>query len=203
MEDLEYMGFPVVGTYDTRINNTENRLALINFIGSLFGARDKAEAHTKHIRATIEEIRRKTAGFTKPTISWGIYDNGHVFGLRADFWLAELMVDAGGDYLMGEVVSDTTEISLELFITRSKDADIFFANPYLESVVKSKRDMLRAHPDLELFKAFSPLGKVVTTEELTWQDTGNLHKIALDMAHILHPELYPERALSYFNLLPN
>jgi hypothetical protein len=104
---------------------------------------------------------------------------------------------------MEDFVSDSTEISLEYFITHSKDADVFFANPYEEENVRRKADMTAWRPDLGLFKSFGPSGSVVTTKELTWQDTGNLHEIALDLAYVIHPELYPERKLTYFALLPD
>lgn len=203
MEDLEYMDFPVAGTYDTRKNDVKNRLDLTLFIGTLFGEREKALERVSVMEDTIKGIRDRASNLKKPKVSWGIYDSGHVFGLRGDFWLTELIKNAGGDYVMEDYVSDSTEISLEYFITHSKDADIFFANPYEETGIDSKADMKAFHSDLELFKAFTPDGLVVTTKELTWQDTGNLHEIALDIASIMHPELYPERSLTYFGLLPD
>jgi ABC-type Fe3+-hydroxamate transport system substrate-binding protein len=199
--DLEYMDFPVVGTYDSKHNSIQTRLDLITFIGTLYGEREKALKHVKMIREVLDGIKENTKNRKNPKVSWGIYDSGHVFGIRSDFWLSELIKNAGGIYLMEDYVSNSTEISLEYFITHSKDADIFFANIYEESGVKNKGDMLIHHEDLRLFKAFTKEGIVITTKEITWQDTGNLHEIAIDIASILHPELYPDRKLTYFKLL--
>jgi hypothetical protein len=97
----------------------------------------------------------------------------------------------------------STEISAELFITLSKDADVFFANPFQEGSVLSKRDMASQHEDLGLFKAFGPEGTVILTDDLVWQDTGNLHLMALELASVFHPDLFPERRLEYFHILPD
>jgi iron complex transport system substrate-binding protein len=95
------------------------------------------------------------------------------------------------------------ELGLEEFLTRSKDADIFFANPIYEEVVKAKEDMLIYHPDLAVLKAFGPEGTVVVPKALVWQDTGNLDEIVMDVGAIIHPELYPDRELKYFYYLEN
>jgi iron complex transport system substrate-binding protein len=200
-DNLENMGFHVAGTYDPSLNTVENRLNLMVFLGAMYGKEDFAMRKGDMIRADLEEINLKTVGLTKPKVGWGIYFNRRVYAIRGNFWMAELIKNAGGDYLFDYLDTDAMEVTLEEFITRSKDSDIFFANPLYEEGVKDKKDFLVYHPDLSVLKAFTSEGTVVAPKALTWQDTGNLTEIALDVAAIIHPELYPEREITYFDFL--
>jgi iron complex transport system substrate-binding protein len=200
-EALTALGFPVAGTYDPDINTIENRLKLIDFISAFYGAREKGRESIERIKATIEEVKARQANSPKVPVSWGIYYNRRVYALKGSFWMAQLITLAGGDYIFDYLETDTMELSLEEFLTASKDADIFFANPIYEEHVQTKEDMLFYHSDLAILKAFSPEGIVVVPRAIVFQDTGNLDEIALDVGAVIHPELYPDREISYFYYL--
>lgn len=199
--DVAYLGFPIIGTYSNYRSDLNNQIEFFLFMGKLFGAEDKAEAKVAKIRKTLKEIEERAKNLPKPKLTWGVYFNKRVFTLSGDFWLTEIMDICGADYVFGDIHVDARDFSLEEFITRSKDADIFFANPLQETVAKSQEAMVKTHPDLGELKAFSEKGVVALTEPILWQDSGNLDEIALDMAALIHPELYPDRKFKYIRIL--
>jgi iron complex transport system substrate-binding protein len=200
-ETLESFGFAVAGTYDPALNSIENRVMLINFLGAAYEKEEIAKKMGKVVQETVKSIKKRAEGHPKPITGWGVYYGKRVYALRGNFWMAELITAAGADYVFSDLESDAMEIALEAFITKTKDAELFFANPIYEYEVKTKRDMVAYHPDLATLKAFGPEGRVVVPKALTWQDTGNLAEIALDVAAVIHPELYPDREITYFYFL--
>jgi iron complex transport system substrate-binding protein len=199
--NVSYLGFPILGTYSNYRSDLQNQLDFFLFMGRLYDAEDIAKAKVEKIQKTLKEIEDKAKYLPKPKLTWGVYYNKRVFTLSGNFWLAEIMKICGADYVFADINFDARDFSLEEFISRSRDADIFFANPLQESVAKSQEAMVKSHPDLGELKAFSEHGVVALTEAILWQDSGNLDEIALDMAALIHPELYPDRKLKYIRIL--
>jgi iron complex transport system substrate-binding protein len=200
---LEELGLPALGTYDHDNNGLDNRVSLISFLGAFFAADAEAEAIAARIRAGIGEVRQKAARAPRPTLSWAIYYNKQVFVLPGGFWLAELMEACGGDYLFRGYGNADSEMSLEEFIHRSKDADVFFANVLYEEGVKSKADYVRLHPDLAGFRAFQPGGSVLVPQGLLFEDSAGLDKIAAELFAAIHPEAPQPESFTYFQRLPD
>jgi iron complex transport system substrate-binding protein len=199
--NVAYLGFPILGTYSNYRNDLQNQIEFLLFMGKLYDAEDIAKAKVDKIQKTLKEIEDRAKYHYKPKLTWGVYFNKRVFTLSSNFWLSEIMKICGADYVFADIDFDARDFSLEEFITRSRDADIFFANPLQESVSKTQEAMVKYHPDLGELKAFSEDGVVAVTEALLWQDSGNLDEIALDMAALIHPELYPNRKLKYIKIL--
>jgi iron complex transport system substrate-binding protein len=170
-------------------------------MGSLYDAKDIAEAKVQKIRDTLKEIENKANNLPKPKLTWGVYFNKRVFTLSGDYWLTQVLKICGADYVFADIHVDSRDFSLEEFITRSRNADIFFANPLQETVAKIQEDMVRAHPDLGELKAFKKNGIVAVTEPILWQDSGRMEQIALDLAALIHPELYKDRKMKYIKIL--
>ncbi|MDR2354117.1 MAG: ABC transporter substrate-binding protein [Deltaproteobacteria bacterium] len=198
LNDLEELGFTTMATYKSDLNTIENRLQLFDLVGTLYGKREEAQKKIQTIRKTITEVQQRVKDHPSPLVSWGTYYNKRVFAISSAFWMAEFMTIAGANYIFKDLNYDNADLDLEEFITRSRDAELFFANPVLENNVKRKADMVFYHPDLSALRAFGPTGRVVVPLHLAWEDTGYLDEILLDMACVIHPELYPERKLKYF-----
>ncbi|MDR2461203.1 MAG: ABC transporter substrate-binding protein [Deltaproteobacteria bacterium] len=198
---LEYLGFPLVATYSDYRSDIENQLELMDFIASFFDKRDLVAEKLSKIRQTFVEIEEKAKYHPKPKLTWGVYYGKRVFTLSKNFWLTEILNLAGADYVFNDIEFDNRDFSLEEFITRSRDADIFFANPLTEAAAIAKEDMTKWHEDLLELKPFTGKGTVALTEPILWQDPWNLDEIALDMAALIHPELYPGRTLKYVRIL--
>ena len=81
--------------------------------------------------------------------------------------------------------------------------DIYFAQILYETGVDSKKALARQHSDLERFKAFSKEGKVVLPSRLIFQDPASMDKVVMELAHVIHPELFPAVPEKYFKQLPD
>jgi iron complex transport system substrate-binding protein len=201
-QTLEDLGLPAAVTYNGLDNNLENRLRLFGFLGALIGAGEKAAELEQEIRDALGACSKASENLPKPKMSWGVFFQNRVYPLDGDFWLAEIMVACGGDYVLGDIRSGMMELSLEEFLRRSQDANIYFASLLNEGRVNTKADYLHLHPELARIKAFSPEGAAVYPEDLIFQDTGRLKNIILELAALIHPELYPGVPELYFKRLP-
>jgi iron complex transport system substrate-binding protein len=199
--DVMYYGFPVLITYSSLNHNLESKIKYFPFMGKILNAEEIANERVTKIRNTLKEIEEKTRYLPKPKVTWGLYYNKQVITLSGDIWIAELIKISGGDYVFADNRVGANAFSLEEFITKSKDADIFFANPLLETVAKQQEAMAKSHVGLKELKAFSDKGMVVVAEPILFQDSGHIEEIALDMAALFHPELYPDRKLKYIKIL--
>jgi hypothetical protein len=65
--------------------------------------------------STLRDIKTRGQCLPKPKISWENRRFSPRFGKRGDFWLVELMERKGRDYIMEDIISQSREISLELF----------------------------------------------------------------------------------------
>jgi ABC-type Fe3+-hydroxamate transport system substrate-binding protein len=192
VEDLNYIGFPVVGTYFEANSSIRSYLELLIFFGVLYDVRDVAETRVARIEQALDDIRAKVGPETKPTFTWGTYWGKQVFVLSSGYWLAELMTLCGGEYVFKGVVTGSTAFSLEEFVTRSRNADIYFANYGHTLYPQTVYDLLLKYPDLAETRPFSKEGIVAVTEKIVWQDSGHLDNLALDLAAFFHPSVYPQ-----------
>jgi iron complex transport system substrate-binding protein len=203
LSKLEELGFPAVGTYSAGNNSLENRFKLIKLLGAIFEEERKASLIIARSENGIGNTRVKASGKRRPTISWAIYYNRLVYVLPGGFWLSELMEIAGGDYIFRDYPSADSALNLEEFISRSKGADIFFANILYEEGVKTKSDFTRLHPELRGFRAFQPGGAVVTPRGVLFEDAANLDRVASELYSVFHPEEEETNNLTYFSYLPD
>ncbi|MDR2198616.1 MAG: ABC transporter substrate-binding protein [Deltaproteobacteria bacterium] len=200
---LRDLGIPAAATYAHDDNGLENRLELINFMGGLFGEREKARGIVERIEGEVDAIRRATRGKSRPTVSWGIYYHKKIFTLAGDFWFSELIDACGGDFVFRDQRHGTTEVGIEEFIHRSKDASVFFANILFESGVANKADYVRLHPDLAGFRAFQKGGIVLVPQGKLFEDSANLDRVARELCSVLRPDVCRPETLTYFQRLPD
>ena len=199
---LERYGFPTAVTYNGFDNGLENRLRLFGFLGALLGAEAAAKEAELEIRAALKSVKAGAEGLPRPKIGWGVFFNNRVYALDWDFWLAEIMAICGGDYVMSDLSSGMLELDIEEFLSRSAPAEIYFASLIHEGQIETKADYLGRHPELSRVKAFGAGGRVVSPQDLVFQDTGRLESIVKEVAAIIHPELYPDIPAYYFRDLP-
>jgi ABC-type Fe3+-hydroxamate transport system substrate-binding protein len=201
LEKLEELGFPTVGTYSGSRNNLENRINLFLFMGALYDRKEVAQDVVAKFKKAFEDIASRAKGRFKPKTVWGLFYSEKVFTLPNNFWLTEIMVTAGVDYVFKDLDDVSAGIDFEAFVIRAKDASLFFANAPNQSELETKADYLRLWPELTSFKAFTLEGTAMVPLNLIFQDAANLDQIAIDTAAVIDPNLYPARSLKYFKIL--
>ena len=196
---LTQMDLPAVITFNNAHCNLESRLKFFAFLAAFFDRGERAAQLRQNFATALAEVQAKIGQRPRPTVSWVIAQEKRAFVLSGHYWLAELFGLTGGDYLFSEVGTDH-EISLEYLIQKSGQADIFFVNTWVPP--RSKRDLIRLNPILAPLKALGPEGRAYVVQSILFQETGRLDEVVRDLAAIMHPEVFPDRKLLYFRLLP-
>ena len=107
----------------------------------------------------------------------------------------------GASYVFGDINVDSIGFSEEEFITRSRDADVYFASYGHDRGPQTFDELAARYPSLLELKAFQGRGVVAMLEPILWQDSGRLDEIALDLAAFFHSDLFPERSFKYLRIL--
>jgi iron complex transport system substrate-binding protein len=201
---LEELGIPVLVTYTGENNGLESRMNLFKIIGVIYQEEEKAQALTDKIQNAFNDIQGKLVGVPRPTVLSALYFNNRILGTSGKYWFAELIGVAGGDYIFKDLdISGAVELSLEEFIIKGKNVDIYFAQLLAETNVTNKASLVKQHGDLGLFKAFTKEGTVAIPSRLIYQDPANMDKIVYEMAEIFHPNIFPGKPTTYFTVLPD
>jgi iron complex transport system substrate-binding protein len=201
VDDFSYLGFPAIGTYNDSKSDIESYYKLLIFMGVLYGVPDVARERVKEIRETFQEIEEKVKNLPTPSFTWGTYWDKRIFTLSGHYWLTQTMVRCGASYVFRDVQVDTFGFSEEEFITRSRDADIYFASYGHDRGPNTMEELMKKYPNLLELKAFRNDGVVAMLEPVLWQDSGRLDDIALDLTAFFHSDLYPDRKLKYIRIL--
>jgi ABC-type Fe3+-hydroxamate transport system substrate-binding protein len=191
-------GYKALVSFHPTIFNLTHRLELITFYGKLFNEEEKAKTLVDNALSTFKDIAEKTKGLPPVKVGWGIWFNRRVFALQGNYWMSELIEMVGGEYIFDFLNDINMELSLEDFLIRSKEVPIFFVNPHEEAGSATKADFIRLHPEASILRAFGQEGRVYGTLGIAFQDTGKIADLALEIASIIHPELYPDKELKYF-----
>jgi iron complex transport system substrate-binding protein len=199
LAELENLGHKVVISYHPMFFSLKHRLNLITFFGGLFNEELKAKALVENILQTFQTIKAKTEGLPPVKVSWGVWFNRKVFAHHGDYWMSELIEIGGGEYVFNYLDNlNNMDLSLEEFLFRSKEAPVVIVNPSEDASLASKAEFVKFHPETSILKAFGPGGRVYGVLSTAYQDTGKLADLAIELASIIHPELYPDTELKYF-----
>jgi iron complex transport system substrate-binding protein len=202
LELVDFLGFPVMGSYNDTMDDIEKKFQFIEFLGVLYGVKEKAQKRVLQLKDALLAIGEKTKYLPKPQLVWGMYYGKRILILKGNFWLKELIELAGASYVFSDIDSSNLGFSPEEFYMRAKDADFFFVNqPTGAQGIDNKGDIAKWYEELGNMKAFSNEGKVAMTQALLFQDAWNMDEIAMDLTAIIHPELYMERNITYLRIL--
>jgi ABC-type Fe3+-hydroxamate transport system substrate-binding protein len=201
VDNYSYLGFPSIGTYNDDKSDVESYYKLLVFMGVLFGVPDIARERVAEIRNTFKDIEEKVKDRPQPSFTWGTYWDKRVFVLSSHYWLTQAMVRCGADYVFKDITSESSGFSEEEFISRSRNADIYFASYGHDRGPRTIEELVKRYPNLYELKTFRNEGVVAMLEPILWQDSGYLDEIALDLVAFFHPDLYPDRKFKYIRIM--
>lgn len=201
---LAELGVPVVITYGDEARTLETQVQFARFLAPFFGKIQAAEQYVAHVRGTLTELERKTAGVGKrPMVIWGDIWEKRVLVEPGQSWAAQLIGLSGGDYLFKDVRGTSClEVSLERFFSTATQADVMFTYRSPMSGIATKADMARTNPALARIKPMTK-GRIYFPLAHYHQSGHLMDQVIMEIAAILHPELYPKHKLQFFHQLPD
>jgi iron complex transport system substrate-binding protein len=197
---LEELGLPYAVDNEYMESKHTGRMEWIKFLATFFNEDDKAVQYVDRQIKDLEEMHDKVKDANKPKVVWGSIKDGIVYVPGPESYVAEAVKTAGGEYLVPEIKgSGSSQISVEEFYQLLQEADIFMYSSNKKYV-----------PD---YKALSELAPVigdapVVKDKQVWQfsvdyymDTDKADEQVIDLAAILHPELFKDYKIKHYNAL--
>ncbi len=206
-EQLTRAGLPAVITAEYKERHPLARAEWIKFIAAFFDATDEADEFFDAIAARYENLLEKVDTINnRPSVFCGAPYSGiwHVAG--GDSYMAQLIQDAGGNYLWSDVNSTTTiPLDIERVFLKAANADIWL-NP---SFYRTRQALFAADPRFKKFRA-AQTGNIYnhTRQQTTgmgnpiWE-SGIVHPddVLADLIKIFHQDRMSDRKFVYYEQL--
>ena len=199
---FEALGIPVVVTYPESAMDLSMRLRFIQFLAPFFHKQDAANRFVENVQQSIDAIRHRTRNTNRrPQVMWGDFFGRKSVVEPGNSWMAQFMELAGGDYLFKDVQGRSTQlISRERVFADGRRADVILTVfSYLDGV-RTKSDLKQRHPAwTEIMPAGQ--GRIFCPLPIYHESADQLSTILMEIAAMLHPDLFPEIKLRYFREL--
>jgi iron complex transport system substrate-binding protein len=181
------------------------RMSYVKFLAPFFQKEPEAEAFFQRVSQSLKDIRELTAGqWGQAKVMWGDMYEKRVLVEPGNAWVGELVGLVQSDYLFEDVYGTSCiEISMERFLYSGSEASIYFTYRTPQSGATSKAALRNLHPLLADIKPLGPEGKVYAPLPHYSQSGDKLDEIFTEIAAIIHPDLYPDYRLNYFQRLPD
>ena len=177
LEELESLDIPVFIDLSSRESTPEARMEWVKVYGLMTGhvtqAAEAFAAQEKEFRKLGETEQSSDA----PKVAFfSIHSNGTVSVRLGTDYIPAMIEMAGGEYLFSDLKGEegsyrtTTNISMEEFYRRAKDADFLLFNSTIEGERSSVGELLQDAPVLADCKAVEA-GRVFCTTEDFYQHT--------------------------------
>ncbi|UWP58503.1 ABC transporter substrate-binding protein [Ruminococcus gauvreauii] len=196
IEKFEELGIPYAVDNEYMETTYMGRLDWLRFIAAFYNEDTTGEAVIQEAAASIERMKEKIAGEDRPTVSYGSLFDGVVYVASGEGWIADMIEDAGGDYIFKDIEAADTQISLEEFYARSEDADILIYST-TPDFTPDMASVLAEAPVLEDLKAVQD-GAVWQLDNSFWMSADQPDQVAQDLSAMFHPDVFPDRELRYF-----
>jgi len=181
------------------------RMSFVKFLAPFFNREKEANAFFERVSASLADIKARTAGrLRQPKVMWGDMYEKRVLVEPGNAWIGELVALARSGYLFEDIYGTSCiEISMERFLYSGMKADIYFTYRTPATGATSKAALAKLHPLLAGIKPLGPEGRVYAPLPHYSQSGDKLDEIFIELAAIMHPDLYPGYELKYFQELPD
>jgi iron complex transport system substrate-binding protein len=207
LDKIKEAGIPLLYNSDYLESSVLGRAEWIKVFGVLFNRQTMADSIFNQIAGSYESILKKTSDFLdKPTVLSGIMYGETWFLPGGQNGSAQLIRDAGGHYLWDETdQSGWLELSFETVIDKGEKAEFWIGT----GTIRSRDELKSLDQRYSNFNAFRT-GKVFNYSKrigpgggYDYFESGYARPdlILADLAFILHPEIWTEHNLVYFQTL--
>jgi len=202
-QKLEEMGIPVILIAEYLEENPLGKAEWIKFIGALFEKEKKASTFFSQVEEEYLELKQLATGETnQPKVLVGSPYNDTWWVPGGNSYMANLIADAGGDYLGKDNQSNESfAISFENALVWGSQADVWINMGNLSS----KKEISDTDERFKNFNVFNE-GQIFNNikklnphggNEFWESGTVNPHLVLRDLIHIFHPNLIQEEMIYY------
>jgi len=175
----------------------------VKFLAEFYNKGKLADKIFKNIKKSYFDIKKIACNSKKKTsVAWGSLYEGKAYVPGGDSLVSKAISDAGGQYLMKDFKgTGALPISLEKFYDSYVNSEIFIYSSTIAYGAKSIIALIAKSEILGKFKSFKE-GKVWCYKPSYWQAIDRPDLILKDLAAMIHPELFPDHKLKFFQKMP-
>lgn len=207
---LRQLGVPVVYIADYLENDPLGRAEWIVPFGLLTGAMEQAVDRFMHTENDYNTLGERVAGADndsprpKVMLNSPYRDVWYLPGDRS--YMAQLLTDAGGDYLgKGDDSDKSRPVSAEKALVLMAEADYWLAPGMAQSMAQLKADNRRfaTLPVVQRGNVYNNNARITPKGGSDFWESGAVRPdiVLADLVRILHPALLPDHKLYYFREL--
>lgn len=139
-----------------------------------------------------------------PKVLWGTVIKHRASVPGGASFIANAIKDSGGDYLLQKELEHSRggyiSCDLELFYTKGIDADVFVLSSTKAGGIKCIEDLIKLNGMFKNFKSVKERN-VWCYKPWFWQSVDKPDEIFSDIVAIIHPDMFPDAEIRYFERL--
>lgn len=204
---LQNTGIPVLYNSDWTETSPLGKAEWIKFFGALFNKEEEADRIFNNIETDYLATKKIAASAKdQPTVISGAMYKDVWYMPQGNSWGAQFIADANGDYLWKDAKgTGSLSLNLESVLDKGQQAD-FWIGP---GQYTSLETMKKSNEVYTQFKAFKE-GRIFSYSMKKGAGGGVIYfelapnrpdLVLKDLVKILHPELYPDHQLYFFDKL--
>lgn len=196
IDKLTELGIPYAVDNEYMEQSYMARMEWLRFIAAFYNEDEKIDKVMAEATENIEAMKAAVAGRERPKVAYGNVYDGTVYVAAKDSWVANMIEDAGGEYVFNGVDVNATQLSLEEFFVKTKDADILIYS----STPDYAPDIASVTDQAPVLKACKPIqeGNVWQLSPSFWISTDESDQVAVDIAAMLYPDAFMDREITHF-----
>lgn len=175
-------------------NNYMARMEWARFLLTFFDADDAVDAQMTAAQKTVDEVKAAIAGLEQPKVAIFSVYNGSVNGTKSDSWLGTMLADMGGINAFADVPEGPLTVEAAFDVVQDADVIIYSSTPTWTAGMDA---VLEAFPLLKDCKAYET-GRMFQYNDNFWVSIDQSDIMAADLAALIYPETFADRAPSYF-----
>jgi iron complex transport system substrate-binding protein len=201
---LEEAGITVVVNSDYLDSSPLGQAEWIKFLAAFFNQEAAAENWYNDVVSQYEALAALAAtGETRPTVLLNTPFEGTWYMAGGKSYIANLLADAGANYIWGDDPSDTTLfLDFETVYDRAQAADYWINLGFVNSLADLAATDER-FADFAAYQSGNVYNNDAQTNEFGGNDyyesgAANPHLVLADLIKIFHPDLLPDHELVYY-----
>lgn len=193
---LEELGINYAVDNEYMEGNYMARMEWMRFLMTFFNADDAIDEIMLAAQAAIDEVKSQIEGLEQPKVAVFSAHSGTIYGTSDDSWVGTMLADMGGVNVFSGVTEST--LTAEAAFEYIHDADIIIYTSTV-SYCNGLAGIEEAFPLITECKAYEN-GAVYQYTDIFWHGIDQTDIMAGDLAAVIYPDVFADRALSYYVL---
>ncbi|MDR3300983.1 MAG: ABC transporter substrate-binding protein [Spirochaetaceae bacterium] len=202
---LDELGMSYMEVSEFLEESNEAGLEWIKFFAAFYNLDEEAGAIYEKKCERLRTLSRMTSEIPedkKPLVAFANVFQGNVTVQGGEATTAKELEKAGGRYFLEKLPGNVNvRISMEEFFSKAKDADILMYNAMI-NWMPDKKALAEEVPLISEFKSFKN-NKIYVQSKGYFMNSAALDVKFEDVVSIFHPELLPDRELTFYTVLPD